>query len=101
MGTANTYERGEITGDNPGDLRQAVSELPQQLDSVMTPLTRDTEPVIELASERLHPSELILEPDTTPGMLRRYKKEILIGTVAVGAVLAAYAGVRLRKRRHS
>ena len=104
MEVAQDYAPHEVIGDNPGDLREAVAELPQQLDESITPKTRETEPVIDLNGEKMHPRDLHLKPDTAPGRLIRYAVEhktgaaVVIGTVTVGAVLAAYAGARLRQR---
>ena len=105
MEVVQDYAPHEVIGDNPGDLREAVAELPQQLDESITPKTRETEPVIDLNGEKMHPRDLLLKPDTAPGRLVRYVVEHktgaakVVGVVTVAAVLGAYAGVRLRKRR--
>jgi hypothetical protein len=106
METAQLYDSGEVVGDNPGDLREAVAELPQQLDASMSEHATSTEPVIEIDGQRIRPRDLFLGPDTKPGRLIRYANEhrlatTAIGVVTVGAVLVACREARSRLRQRN
>jgi len=100
--TAAPYAEHEITGEHlPIDLRGPVAELSGRLEAVAAEKSPGLETVVKINEEQVSLGDASFEPSAEKGLIkftREHKKELIVGTITVGALIGALAARRFIKR---